>query len=175
MSDLCEICNHQVATTGVQNVKMCQTCFDTISAEANPKMYAKFSKLVEDKIIVVQQNADQDTSDLQETDKNREISENSNNSDNSNTNNKQNLTLKEQFVNFLLGLGLLLLGIIWIGGCLLGIVGEYTGETQHIPPFNTIYVLLLFGFVLAGIGLFIKGIILIIKSIKNYLIKQENE
>ena len=72
MSDSCEICSKQPATTGVREVKLCQTCFDAISAGTDPESYARFTALVEAKAPAAQQRAEQRAQCLQEAEKIRQ-------------------------------------------------------------------------------------------------------
>ena len=59
MSDPCELCGERSATTGVREVKLCQTCFDTIAEGGAPQLYARFTALVESRAPAVQRWAEQ--------------------------------------------------------------------------------------------------------------------
>ncbi len=47
MDDLCELCNENIATTGVRNVILCQDCFEKIQKGTDIAVFSKFKQLAE--------------------------------------------------------------------------------------------------------------------------------
>lgn len=73
---------------------------------------------------------------------------------------KTNYTIKQRLKYIFFGILCVIFGSSWSGGSFKGIFNEFSGETQHVPPFNLIYVLFLLFIALAGLVLAITGLFL---------------
>lgn len=59
MSEPCELCGEFSATTGVQEVKLCQACFDAIAAGNAGDLFTRFTQLAESRAPAAQEWAQQ--------------------------------------------------------------------------------------------------------------------